>query len=62
MAKIRTRHLDRARAEDGRDKFVDDEGVIGGDDLIPAIEKSVPEELENFVGASAENELVAVDV
>ena len=38
-------HLDRARTKRGRDQFVDDERVLGRDDVVTGIEKRMAKEL-----------------
>ena len=59
MAQIRARDFDRARAENGGDQFVGDEGVLGGDDFVVETEKSVAEKLEDFIRAAAEDDVFA---
>ena len=61
VPQIGARHLDRARAENCRDQFVGDEGVLGRDHVVAAIEKCVPEKLDDFIRPAAENEVIAAD-
>ena len=62
VAIIRAWRFNRVRAEKGRDQFVGDEGVLGGDHFIIAIEKGVAEKLDYFVRAIAENDILALEI
>src|SRR5438045_4122951 len=57
VSQIGARHLDRPRAENRRDQFVGDEGVLRRDHVVTAIEKGVPEKLDKFIRYAAENEV-----
>src|SRR6266446_10624008 len=56
---IRAGRFNRVRAEEGRDQFVGDEGVLGDDHLIAGIYKRVAEKLDHFVRAVPENDIFA---
>jgi hypothetical protein len=56
---IRDLHI--FRAEKRGHEFVNDEGVLGGDQLGLAVEEGVAEQLDDFVGAVAEHHVPAVE-
>ena len=62
MAIIRAWRFNRARAEKDRDQFVGDEGVLGGDHFIIAIEKGMAEKLDYFVRAISENDVLGGEI
>ena len=59
MAKIGARHFDGAGAENGGDQLVGDEGMLGGDDVVAAMEEGVAEKLDDFIRATTEDDVIA---
>ena len=47
------RHLDGGGAEQGGHQFVNDKGVLGGDDLVAWSEEGVADQFDNFIAAIA---------
>ncbi len=58
---VAERHLDAFRLEHLRHDRVDDKCPVADDDLVARPDKGVVEELDDFVGAAAEDEVVHPD-
>jgi len=52
--------VDIFRTEEGGHEFVDDKGVLGGDEGSIGVEEGVAEEFDDFVRAVAEDDVVEI--
>lgn len=49
--------FDGLRTEDFGHELIDEEGVLGGDDVIAGLEEGVADELDDFIAAAADDEV-----